>query len=91
MRTRVLHTNRLRHCYIPGTSDTAALSNQREDDVKNDWSPPAIEHLVLLPPEVPQESARRYPQTHHRPPERYTHDLVTCGQASSGRGKCNIH
>jgi len=55
--TKVVHTNRLRHCYTPGTLDTAAQANQREDNVKNDWSPPAIEHLVLPPPEIPQESA----------------------------------
>ena len=55
--TKVVHTNRLRHRYAPGTSDTAAQANQREDNVKNDWSPPAIEHLVLPPPEIPRESA----------------------------------
>ena len=57
-RTKVVHTNKLRHRYVPGTSDT-------------DWTPPAIEHLVFPPPELSQESAQRYPQRHHRPPERY--------------------
>ena len=66
-----MDTNRLRHRYVPGTSHTAAQANQREDVVKNDWSPPTIEHLILPPPEFPQESARRYPQRHRRSPERY--------------------
>jgi len=34
-RTKVVHTNRVRHCYVPGTMDTAAQSDQRENEVYN--------------------------------------------------------
>jgi len=70
-RTKVVHTNRLRHRYVPGTSDTATQANQTEDDVGNDWTPPAIEHLVLPPPEISQESAHDNTLKDTRQPERY--------------------
>jgi len=41
-RTKVVHTNRVRHHYVPGTLDTAAQSDQRENEVYNQWSPPEI-------------------------------------------------
>jgi len=70
-RTKVVHINRVRHCYVPGTLDTAAQSDQRENEVYNKWSPPEIEHLVLPPAEASVEPIRRYPGRHHRPPDRY--------------------
>ena len=30
-RTDVVHTNRLGHCYIPGTNDTATQTEQDDD------------------------------------------------------------
>jgi len=61
----------VRHRYVPGTLNTAAQSDQKENEVYNEWSPPEIEHLVLPPAEASVEPTRHYPGRHHRPPDRY--------------------
>jgi len=67
-RTRVVHTNRLQHRYLPGQHDCAEPSNADNTHKHPDWAPPSVDHFVLSPPE---QSATRYPQRSRRPPDWY--------------------
>ena len=68
-RTRVVHTNRLQHRYIPGQLDTAELDDINNRHECTDWAPPSVDHIVLSPAE--QTVTPRYPQRNRRPPEYY--------------------
>jgi len=35
-RTKIVHINRVRHRYVPGTLDTATQFNQSKNGIKND-------------------------------------------------------
>ena len=64
-RTRVVHTNRLRHCCQP---------DLEEEGVQNEnsppWTPPQIEHsIVPCDDAAPPPSTRRYPSRSRRPPD----------------------
>ena len=71
-RTRVVHTNRLQHRYIPGAQDFRSQDSAVGDDdtFGSDWAPPAVDHMIL-PPAAPPANSRRYPQRHRQPPDRY--------------------
>ena len=69
-RTKVVHTNRLQHCYVPGQHDATELSNTPNKNDCLEWTPPSVEHVILQPTE--QNMASRYPQRQRRPPDRYT-------------------
>ena len=66
--TRVVHTNRLQHCYLPGQRDCAESSNADNTNKHPDWAPPSVDHFVVSPPE---QSATSYPQRSRRPPDWY--------------------
>ena len=74
--TKVVHTNRLRHRYIPDvkecTTHGAEDANTCADTcARGDWAPPGIEHVILPSSDNISESVPCYPQRHHRPPDRY--------------------
>ena len=51
-RTKVVHTNRLRHRYIPDLKDSTIhgaedASTSTDTHVRGDWAPPGIEHIIL--------------------------------------------
>ena len=68
-RTRVVHTNRLQHRYIPGQHDTAELDDTNKRLEPTDWAPPSVDHIVLSPTEP--TVTPRYPQRDRRPPDYY--------------------
>ena len=65
--TKVVHINRLRHRYVPGSQDAAANDTGINRETPN-WPPPSVDHVIL-----PLEQAKtyRYPQRFRRPPDRY--------------------
>ena len=67
---KVVHTNRLRHRYVPGKHDAAELSNTTNENDCHEWTSPSVEHVILPPTEHNMPS--RYPQRQRRPPDRYT-------------------
>ena len=68
-RIRVVHTNRLRHRYVPGQHDTAELGDVNNRQECTEWTPPSVDHIVLSPSE--ETVTTRYPQRNRRPPDRY--------------------
>ena len=64
--TRIVHTNRLRHCKVPSHVET--LTNTPVTNPPP-WDSPTIDHLYIPPP--PPITPRRYPQRHRRPLDRY--------------------
>ena len=61
-RTKVVHTNRLRHRIQPDSSE-----NTLAEDTTKVWSPPQVEHFIEDTP-IP---ARRNPPRDRRPPQYY--------------------
>lgn len=61
-KTKVVHTNRLRHHYIPSTHqavDTDTPHNLWESEQPVQWEAPCTDHMIIPPaPIAPQ----RYPQ-----------------------------
>lgn len=70
--TRVVHTNRLHHCYIPGAQDLAAQGSTVDEEsvIASDWAPPIVDHFIL-PPTHTTATSRLYPERQRRPPDRY--------------------
>ena len=66
-RTKVVHSNRLQHHYIPGQRDTTKLNNTTNEI--NHLKSPSVEHVILPPFE--QNVSNRYPQRQRRPPDCY--------------------
>ena len=64
-RTKVVHTNRLQHRYVPGQHDAAVPGNTEGGNDCLEWAPPSVDHVTLSP--VPH----RYPHRERRPPDRY--------------------
>ena len=77
--TRVVHTNRLHHRYIPGAQDLAAQGSTVKDDgvTASDWAPPTVDHFIL-PPTHSSTTSRRYPERQRRPPDRYQSEAKLC-------------
>ena len=65
-RTKVVHTNRLQHRYVPGQHD--AGSTESENDCL-EWAPSSVDHVILPP--TGQTTPSRYPQRQRRPPDWY--------------------
>jgi len=66
-RNRIVHTNRLRHRFVPGPETT--VSSDIEHVNNEDWAPPSVDHVILPP--VDQTVIPRYPQRDRRPPDWY--------------------
>ena len=64
--TRVVHTNRLQHRYVPGEHDTAELGDVDNRHECTDWAPPSVDHIVLSPAE--HTVTTHYPQRDRRLP-----------------------
>ena len=48
--TKIVHVNRLRHHCVPGlknTNTTARRDDEADSGMRDDWSPPGIEHLMV--------------------------------------------
>ena len=72
-RTKVVHTNRLQHRYIPGVNDMAVEGSTVGNDAsanKSDWIPPEVDHIIL-PPDSTPATPQRYPNRQRQPPDRY--------------------
>ena len=76
-RTKVVHSNRLQHHYVPGQRDPTKLNNTTNEIDHLEWTSPSVEHVILPPME--QNVSHRYPQRQRRPPDRYRPEA--CGQA----------
>ena len=68
-RTKVVHSNRLQHRYVPGQCDTTKLNNTTNEIDHLEWTSPSVEHVILPPME--QNVLNRYPQRQRRPPDHY--------------------
>ena len=75
--TKVVHSNRLQHRYVPGQRNTTKLNNTTNEIDHREWTSPSVEHVILPPME--QNVSNRYPQRQRRPPDRYRPEA--CGQA----------
>lgn len=63
-RTKVVHTNRLRHC-IQAEADSS--ESTLTETTTNLWSPPQVEHFIVDTP----TPSRRDPHRNRRPPQYY--------------------
>ena len=66
--------NCLQHCYVSGRHDAAELSNTANENYCLKWTPPSVEHFILLP--IEQNIPSCYPQRQRRPPRITHHKLV---------------
>jgi len=69
-----VHTNRLRHRYVPGAKDPTTGTGDGMDvadyPARMDWSPPEFDHVIL--PTTTDITSSRYSQRQCRSPDRYT-------------------
>ena len=68
-RTKVVHSNQLQHCYVPGQRDTTKLNNTTNEIYHLEWISPSVEHVILPP--IEQNVPNCYPQRQRRPPGHY--------------------
>ena len=68
--TKVVHTNRLQHRYIPAHSDTQPQARDTTNSAQQ-WTSPTVDHVYLPPP--PPSPPTRYPRRERHPPDRYGH------------------
>ena len=66
-RTKVVHSNRLQHHYIPGQRDTTKLNNTTNEI--NHLESPSAQHVTLPP--IEQNLSNCYPQRHRGLPDCY--------------------
>ena len=70
--TKVVHTNHLQHCCVPGQHDGADLNNLTNGSDCLEWTPSSVEHVILL--QIEQNMLSHYPKdrgdhqtiTHHK-------------------------
>jgi hypothetical protein len=63
-KTRVVHINRLRHRFQPALEGEGI-----QNEIFPPWTPPQIEHDIVLCDPAPPPSTRRYPSRIRRPPD----------------------
>ena len=71
--TKVVHTNRLQHRYVPGVHDMAVEGSTVGDDAganTSDWVPPTVDHIIL-PPDATSATLQHYPERERQPADRH--------------------
>ena len=83
-RTKIVHTNRLQHRYVPGQHDAAVPGNTESENDCLEWAPPSV---IMSPSHL-----NRLCQTAIRKEKKTTGEVqaISLWSSLTGGGECNI-